>query len=363
MKVFSQNLVVRRQALGVMLALGAGLAHAQATAPLEVPVVAVGRQAVSLGFEFDGVVEPVRQSTVSAQASGRIATLAVKAGDRVRAGQVLGTIDDRETQTVVERSRAQVAQADAELRNAQVNLERTRDLQSKGFVSKAALDTADTQLKAAQAGRDQAGAAARQSALAQGFTRVTAPFDGWVLQTHTEAGDLAVPGKPLLTVYAPLPLRATVQVPASRASAAREASQVEVRLPGAGGQWVTPVSRTIMPAADPVSQTLEWRLELPAAAAASVVPGQQVRVRFAGGQAQRVVVPASAVLRRGELTAVYVATGQTFALKAVRPGADHGAAGIEILAGVVAGDRVALDPVRAGLAGARPAGATAAAAR
>ena len=135
MKVFSQNLVVRRQALGVMLALGAGLAHAQATAPLEVPVVAVGRQAVSLGFEFDGVVEPVRQSTVSAQASGRVASITVKAGDPVRAGQLLATIDDRETQTVVERSRAQVAQADAELRNAQVNLERTRDLRADVIVT------------------------------------------------------------------------------------------------------------------------------------------------------------------------------------------------------------------------------------
>jgi RND family efflux transporter MFP subunit len=354
----------RRQALGALLVLGSGLGLARAAAPVEVPVVAVGPQVVALGFDYDGVVEPVRQSTVSAQASGRIATMLVKAGDRVRAGQVLATIDDRETQTGVQRSQAQVAQADAEMRNAQLNLERTRELQGKGFVSKSALDSAETQLKAAQAGRDQAGAGARQSALAQGFTRVTAPFDGWVLQTLAEAGDLAVPGKPLLTVYAPLPLRATVQVPASRAEAARAAPKVEVQLPGTNsGQWVVPVSRTVMPAADPVSQTLEWRLELPAAAAAAVVPGQQVRVRFAGGQAQRVVVPGAAVLRRGELTAVYVAAGSTFALKAVRLGADHGQAGVEILAGLAAGDRVAVDPVRAGLAGARPAGAAASAAR
>ena len=273
----------------------------------------------------------------------------------MQAGQLLATIDDREAQTGVQRSQAQLAQAQAELRNAQAHFDRTRDLQAKGFVSAAALDTADSQLKGALAGRDQAGAGARQSALAQGFTRVTAPFAGWVLQTQVEAGDLALPGKPLLTLYAPLPIRAVVQVPVSRASLARAAGAVEVLLPNgeAGAQWIRPVAISQVPTADPVSQTMEWRLELPAEAAKAGLPGQPVRVRFAGGQAQRMLVPASAVLRRGELTAVYVGSGKGFALKAIRLGADHGAAGVEVVAGLMAGDLVALDPVRAGLAGAQ----------
>ena len=101
-----------------------------------------------------------------------------------------------------------------------------------------------------------------------------------------------------------------------------------------------------------MSQTIEWRLELPPEAAQTLLPGQQVRVRFAAGQTQRMVVPISAVLRRGELTAVYVASGKGFVLKAVRLGADHGPDGVEVAAGLSAGDLVALDPVRAGLAGA-----------
>ena len=67
------------------------------------------------------------------------------------------------------------------------------------------------------------------------------------------------------------------------------------------------------------------------------------------------MVPTAAVLRRGELTAVYVVTGQGFALKAVRLGAEHGAEGVEVVAGLIDGDRVALDPVKAGLNGAQPA--------
>lgn len=342
----------------VFLWLGAlAMSAAMAQGGIQVPVVQAQPKSVATGFELDGVIQPVKQSTVSAQAAGRIVVLAVKAGDRVRAGQLLATIDDREAQVGLQRSQAQVAQSDAELRNAQANLARTRDLQAQGFVSKAALDVAESQFKSAQAGRDQAGAGARQSALSQGFTRVTAPYDGWVLQTHVDAGDLAVPGKPLVTVYAPLPLRAVVQLPASRSEMARAATQVEVQLQNSQGQtqWVSPVARSAMPSADPVSQTIEWRLELPTPAAQRLVPGQQVQVRFVGGQqAQRMLVPAAAVLRRGELTAVYVVTGQGFSLKAVRLGADHGAEGVEVVAGLVAGDRVALDPVKAGLAGARP---------
>lgn len=353
--VFPGVLRSARHALPLLGAVFVSFAAAQGA--IQVPVVAAQVKSVATGFELDGVIQPVRQSTVSAQASGRLATLLVKAGDKVRAGQVLATIDDQETQTGVQRSQAQVAQAQAELRNAQSNFDRTRDLQTKGFVSAAALDTADAQLKGALAGRDQAGAGARQSALAQGFTRVTAPFEGWVLQTSAEVGDLAVPGKPLLTLYAPLPIRAVVQVPVSRSGQARVAGAIEVLLQDgeAAARWIKPVAVSAVPTADAVSQTIEWRFELPAEATKTLLPGQQVRVRFASGQSSQMVVPGASVLRRGELTAVYVASGKGFSLRAVRLGAEHGAEGVEVVAGLLAGDRVALDPVKAGLAGAQPA--------
>jgi RND family efflux transporter MFP subunit len=321
-------------------------------------VAALQLAPVATGFELDGVVQPVRQSTVAAQANGRVLSLRVRAGDRVKRGQLLATIDDREAQTGVQRSQAQLAQAQAELFNAQASFERTRDLQARGFLSAAALDAAQAQLKTTQAVRDQADAGLRQSALAQGFTRVTAPFDGWVLQTQAEAGDLAVPGKPLLTLYAPLPLRVVVQVPVSRAGAARSASLLEILLPD--GRWVKPAAKSTVPSADPVSQTVEWRLELTAESAKALLPGQQVRVRFAGAQVSRLLAPVGSVLRRGELTAVYVVSGKGFALRTVRLGASHGAQGVEILAGLAEGERIALDPVQAGMAQAVPAAAPAA---
>ncbi len=334
----------------------APLAALAASGPV-VPTAVARSAPVGVGLELDGTLQAVRQSTVAAQAAGNVVQLLVRAGDAVRAGQPIARIDGRDAQAGLARSNAAVAQSQAELANARAAWERSRQLRDKGFVSQAALDVAEAQYRAAQAGQQQAQAGRSQAALASSFTTVVAPYDGLVLATHVQAGDLAAPGRPVATIYAPQPIRAVAYVPASQQALARQAQRVQVRLPS--GEWIAPSARVALPGADPVSQTIEFRLELPAAAAAGAIPGQSVRVRFAGGSAERLTVPGSALLRRGELTGVYVARENGFVLQAVRVGTEHGEAGTEILAGLEPGARIALDPVRAGLAGAQaaPAGA------
>ncbi|MFN3416538.1 MAG: efflux RND transporter periplasmic adaptor subunit [Caldimonas sp.] len=348
--------LVRAMALGLVLAAGEGVAQG-----VVVPTVAVRAAAVGQGLELDGRLEAVRQSVVAAQVPGNVVQLAVRAGDVVKAGQVLARIDPREAQASVARGDAGVAQARAALSQARADVERQRELKKQGFISQAALDAAEARFLAAEAGLAEAAAGRGQAALARSFTTVVAPYDGLVLATHVEAGDLATPGRPVVTVYAPQPMRAVVYVPASRRAALGEGARAQVRLPS--GRWVQPAKVTVLPGADPVSQTLEVRLDLAAADVGQAVPGQAVRVRLSlpgesgpGSEAagQRLTVPASALLRRGELTAVYVAREGRFVLQAVRTGADHGQAGVEVLAGLSEGQAVATDPVRAGLAGAVP---------
>jgi len=353
-----------RPALLLTAALVAALPWLAAQAQ-PVPTAVLAAAADHAGFNLSGSLQALRQSTVAAQVGGNVTALAVQAGDRVQAGQVLARIDARDTQAGLAAADAGVAQADAQWQQARTQVERTRELHRQGFVSRAALDLAEAQWRATQAGLDQARAGRSQAALARSFAAVTAPFDAVVLATHVEAGDLATPGRPLLTLYAPGELRAVVMVPASRAAIARAATAVAVQLPD--GRWVTPVARSLLPSADPVSQTVEWRLDLAPAGAAQWSPGQAVNVRFAGptsGQpgdpaSPRPVIPASAVLQRGELSAVYAVQGDRFVLKAVRLGAPQatadGAAGVQLLAGLKPGERFALDAVRAGLAGAVPA--------
>jgi RND family efflux transporter MFP subunit len=364
--VHSVPFVATAATLAALVLIATGAQAAPAVAGPEVATVLVQPGGNGRALDLDGTVEPVRQATVAAQVGGNVLALAVKAGDKVRSGQVLARIDERSAAAGLAQSDAAVTQADTMLRQARTELNRTRELRAQGYVSQAAQDNAETQVKAAEATLAQAQAGRSQAALARNFTTVTAPFDGLVLATHLDAGDLAAPGRPVLTVYTPGALRAVVQVPASQAALARSAGKIEVQLPD--GQWVTPAKRVDLPTADPVAQTVEWRLDLSAADSARALPGQAVRVRFGGATAgtpaaagakpagASLAVPAGALLRRGELTAVYVAQGSQFVLRAVRAGGETGQ-GIEVLGGLRAGERVAADAVKAGLAGARPSGA------
>lgn len=348
-------------------AMSLGLPTFAASSAVPVPTVAVAPAQASTGGETDGTLQAIRQATVAAQVGGNVLALLVKAGDAVRAGQPLARLDDRDAAAALARAQAAVAQAQAERRNATLAAERARELRRQGFISQAGLDTAETQAQAADAALRQAEGGQRQAAVQQGFTTVTAPFDGVVLQTHLEAGDLATPGRPILTLYAPGALRAVVQVPASRAGNLSQATP-QVELPGEGTaagmpRWVTPLRSTALPGTDPVSQTVEWRLDLPAGLPGR--PGQHVRVRWSGATSPAaapstaprgpLTVPAEAVLRRGELTAVYVAREGGFALRAVHVGTAGADGRVPVLAGLQAGERVAAQAERAGLAGAVPA--------
>ena len=346
-----------RSLLSIALALSFGLSvvassaqNAMAPSGLAVKVMAAGQKSVATYSDIDGLVEAVMQSTLSSQISGRVLNLNVKAGDRVKAGQVLATIDDRELQTGVVRSQAQLQQSDAELRQLQIALKRSQELKTQGFVSSAALDLAEAQFKSAQAGRDIAGAATAQAKVTQSYSKVTAPYDAWVLETSVQTGDLATPGKPLITVYAPQALRVVVQWPASQKNTLPKLSDIQIL---SGTETIKPMAMQIMPNTDGISQTIGIKLDLPrSAGVVNASPGQQVQVRIAGAAQAKGLVPKSAILRRGEITAVYVAQENGFAMKLVRLGADHGIAGVEVWAGLKEGDLIAVDAVQAGMRGA-----------
>ncbi|MGY0197285.1 efflux RND transporter periplasmic adaptor subunit [Leptothrix sp. BB-4] len=327
----------------------------------DVPTLTMQSRRVAGSLVFDASLQAVRQATVAAQVGGNVVVLAVKAGDRVRAGQLLARIDERSTDAALAQGDAAVNQADAAARLARIELSRSRELRAQGFVSQAALDQAETQSRAADAALAQAQAGRGQAALARGHASVVAPFDGIVLATHLDAGDLAAPGRPVATLYAPGALRAVIALPASLAAQARAAGRVEVEL--SDGRRLKPLRRSELPGTDVVTQTVEWRLDLASADAAGLPPGQSVRVRFDApadpattadpATAAHLSAPRTAVLQRGELDAVYVADGDRYVLRAVRTGRVEGDR-VTLLSGVRAGERIAADAVKAGLAGARP---------
>jgi RND family efflux transporter MFP subunit len=325
-----------------------------AAAP-ELAAAVVDVREVDLSYSSEAVLEAVRQSTVSAQIAGRIVDLRFDVGDVVKKGEVIARIDERAAGQAVAASEAQVREAEAAARNARLQYERSRQLLAQKFISQAALDKAEADAKQAQARLAAMLAGAGQAATERSFATIVAPYGGVVAARHVELGEMAVPGKPLMTGFDPTTLRAVANVPQAQVAAIQASGKARVEIPSLG-RWVDAKSVTVVPAADPRTHTTRVRLELPADLR-GVYPGVFARAHFTIGRAPRLLAPRAAVFHRSELTGVYVLDekGQP-RLRQVRLGTAGDEQSVEVLAGLKPGERVALDPTKAGMAAA-PAGA------
>lgn len=327
--------------LGIFLAPLAQAALPFATATVEY-------REVDQTYAAEALVEAVRQSTVAAQISGRIVEINFDVGDTVKKGQVLVRIDESEARQAVAGSEAVVAQARANLQNARQHYERTRQLLAQKFVSQAALDKAQADYKAAEAQLAAAQASANQAATARGFTAVMAPYSGVVAIRHVEMGEMASPGKPLMTGFDPRDLRVVASIPQYKLAEVRRAARAQVEFPSLN-KWIAAKAVTLLPAADVKTHTTRVRLDLPEDIR-DVYPGMFARAHFSIGRAKKLLVPAQAVIRRSEVTAVYVVDtkgGVTF--RQVRLGEPVADGMTEVLAGLSVGETVALEPVKAGM--------------
>ena len=330
-------------AAGLLLA---GLAPVHAA---ELAAATVEVREVELTYAADAVVEAVDQAVVAAQVSGRVIEVRRDAGERIGRGEVLVRIDEREAAQAVAAAEAQVAQARAGLANAQASYERTRSLVERKFMSPAALDASRAAWLAAQAQLDQALAGRGQATTARGFTTIVSPLAGVVARRHVEAGEMATPGKPLVTVFAPRSLRLVAELPQEQLAAVSRVRRARVELAD-GRAMIESAAVTVLPTADAHTHSGTARVGLPSGLD-GVLPGMYARVHFVTGHARKLTVPAAAVLRRGELTAVYVVgPGGEIRLRQVRTGDREWSGRVEVLAGLSAGERVALEPVKAGMA-------------
>jgi len=308
----------------------------------------VERREVELTTSAEAVIEAVRQSTVSAQIQGRIVELNFDVGDVVKQGEVIVRIDERQVGQAAAASSAQVGEAQAALANARAQYERTKQLLAQKFISRAALDKAESDYRAAQARVSALLAGAAQAQTEKSFATIVAPYSGVVSARHVELGEMATLGKPLMTGFDPSTLRVVANVPQASIGAIQALGRARVEVPSLG-KWIEVKSVTILPTADPRTHTTRVRLDLPADLR-GVYPGVYARAHFVIGKAPRLLAPRAAIFHRSELTAVYV-VGQDGSpqLRQVRLGAASDEHAVEILAGLKPGERVALEPMKAGM--------------
>jgi RND family efflux transporter MFP subunit len=308
---------------------------------------------------FDAVVEAVRQTVVAAQVSGIVTEIAVKAGESVQAGQVLVRLDARAADQNAVAGDAQVQAARASLAVATQDYERQRQLLEKNYISQAAFERAEAQFKATQA---QVSVQLAQASIARtqsGFFVVRAPYAGVVAEVPVTVGDMAMPGRGLAVLYDPSALRVTATVPQTAIAERANGQATKIELPGLSPerQWLSPARVQVLPTVDAGTHTVEVRMDLPHGVK-GISPGMFARAWIPVAQASsaprtadgapapssRLFVPFSAVVRRAEMTGLYVvgSDGRPV-LRQVRLG-QRFQDNVEILSGVAAGERIALDP-------------------
>jgi RND family efflux transporter MFP subunit len=343
MKTFSQLPSIFRSAATLVVT---GLLALTAQAD-ELPFTTASVELYEAPLErlFNGTVEAVNQATMSAQTAGRIAEVLYDVDDYVQPGAPIVRFTDIEQRSALQQASAALAEALARDKQAADDFTRISGLLDSGSVSKREYDEA-------LAGRDAATArvsAARSSVEAAKqqveYTLVRAPYAGIVTERHVEVGETVGVGQPLISGLSLETLRVIVDLPQQVAASVRERRSAFV-LTDEGRVEATEV--TLFPYAHTASNTFRVRLEMPEGQFA-LYPGMFVKVAFTVGDSQRLLVPTVALVQRSEVTGVYVVDDQQqIRMRQVRVGGVFGDR-TEVLSGLHAGERVAENPLKAGI--------------
>lgn len=303
--------------------------------------VTLAPKASSQSIQLDGVVEAVRKSTVAAQTAGTITAIYYDVDDTVKPGSVILEISDTEQQARLEQSQAAARAALANLRDAEQGFTRIDEIYRKELASKSQYDQAKNQLDGAKATYSRAQGALKEAQKQMSYTKVIAPYGGVVTERFVEIGEVVAPGSPLMSGIDLDQMRVNINLPQSYANVVRQHQLAEVALPS--GKVVPAKELTIFPFADANTHNFKVRVHLPERQA-GLYPGMMVKVSLPIKTGEALTIPASALITRSELRAVYVLDGQDVPrLRQVRTGYEKSGE-IEILSGLQAGDKVALDP-------------------
>jgi len=316
-------------------------------------------------IEATGTVQAAQSAQLASQVMGTITRVNVHEGDAVRRGQVLITIDGAQPRAAyqgatagLQASRDAIAAADADYALAESTMQRYQMLYDTKSVSPHEYDEVKAKLAAATARRDGAHANSAQAEAAVaganttvGFTKVRAPFDGLIIAKLADAGAMAAPGVPLLVVEDPSRFRLEVEVDEGLIGAVRLGASVPVVLDLPGARAITGKVAQIVPAADPASRTVTFKIDLPTDP--KIRSGLFGRARFPRGERESILIPQTALLHRGQLDAIYVVGKDEVAgLRYVTLGKPDGS-DVEVLSGLDNGERLVAQPADRELSGKR----------
>jgi RND family efflux transporter MFP subunit len=321
-------------------------------------------------YEAVGTVKPRSAGTLSSKVTGNVIEIRVKEGDKVRKGEVLAVLDSRKIVAQLRQAEAGLAEARkaetaahaareaalASATQAASAYDRARKLLAgeamtkEGFEAaearqketRATLSQAEAMLEVAQYRVKQSQAAAEAVMVTEKDTLIQAPYDGRVTTKMVEVGDLASPGSPILSLEAAEGFQVELILPESYIRHVRLGQKVNLMIPALSDQTQESIVETIIPQADAQSRTFYLKVGL--SKNGSLKPGLFARVMVPVGEEHVLLIPASAALQRGQLTAVYMVTPEGIArFRLIRTGRTFDEK-VEVVTGLEPGARFVVSP-------------------
>lgn len=310
--------------------------------PVGVHVIQAEVSSSPKAIEVHGIVQPARQASVSSRVMGPIVAVKTWAGATVSKDQLLIEIQPETSEGHVAQAEGALAQAGAALAMADRNLKRYQNLHAEKAASEVELDMAQMQYDQAKGAVEQARGAVRTAKTVAGETGVTAPFAARVVERLVEVGDMTAPGRPLVRLESLEGRRLWLNVREADIGRLELDQRVPVTLDSRADNGVIEGTVVeIVPSADPATHTFTVKVDLGSVDLPSGISG---RAAIPGETVGRIIIPATAVHRRGGLELVVIQADDSSArTRAVTTGATDTDGRVEILSGISAGDVVVVD--------------------
>ena len=343
-------------------------------------------------YEAVGTVRSKTTSILSSKTVGNILSVHVREGDRVQAGQLLIEVDDRDSQSQLQKAEAGLREALAGLEEIEQNVRaaeaakraaeagkslalvtfnRYQALLDQRSASQQEFDEVQAKMKIAEAEADRAGRmlqalmAKKSQVLAKveqakaditraqiyvSYGRITSPMKGVVVSKQADIGLLAAPGVPLLTVEDNSRYRLEVSVEDSMLGKIGLGASSQISIDAMGSQEFPRPVTEIVPASDPGSRSSTVKIDLldvkeTPRGGTVLRSGLYGRARFRVGQKQILAIPLKAILQRGQLVSVFVVdASQVLHLRLIKTGKQYGDQ-LEVLSGLNDGDRIVVEGI------------------
>jgi RND family efflux transporter MFP subunit len=298
----------------------------QDSAPIQVQLARAEAKTLPAFEPVVGTVKPRLEATISAHILGRILEFAVASGQKVNKGDVIARLDAEELEASHARAKAALDQMAREL-------ERQKKLLESNATSRSRYEQADAAERMARANLVKIKASLSKAV-------VLAPFTGTITRKFADTGDLAVPGKPLVQIEDPSSLRLETPVAESLAGTLALGQIIRVQVEAANLTMEGKIGE-LEPSADSASRTFLVKIDLPSSS--GLRAGLFGRAWVPRGESRLLLVPASAVVRRGQMEVAFVATDGAAILRLVRT-VPHGTDQCSVLSGLSEGEQVVLSP-------------------